>query len=244
VNIRTFDTAEDAAIAAARHIAEAVSSQPRLVLGLPAGQTPVPVYAELRRLHQTGEANFSLVTTFNLDEFAGIDSRDPRSFRMFMEEHLLAELRLAPSHVHFLNGNSPSLEEECARYEREIDSAGGIGLQILGIGANGHIGFNEPGDHLAARTHCMQLAASTRRANAARFGGDETRVPREALSMGVGTILKAEAILLVATGEKKAQSIRDAITGPVTTHLPASFLQLHRRVSVYLDRAAARLLTR
>jgi glucosamine-6-phosphate deaminase len=244
VNIRIFETAHETALAVARHITGAVSERPRLVLGLPTGRTSIAIYAELRRLHAAGEADFSRVVIFNLDEFAGIDPANPASFRTFMEEHLFAALGLRSSQLHFLDGSAAHLDQECDRYEKAIESAGGIGLQILGIGSNGHIGFNEPGDELIARTHRVRLAGSTRRDNAALFGGDIARVPQEALSIGMGTILKAESLLLVATGERKARCVNEAVNGPITTHLPASFLQLHRHVELYLDRAAAAGLTR
>ncbi len=156
-----------------------------------------------------------------------------------MNTHLFDSVNVAPSRIHFLNGTAPDLDAECARFEAEIADAGGLDLQILGIGGNGHIGFNEPGEELVAATHRVTLADSTRRDNAALFGGNPAQVPREALSMGMGTILKADTILLIATGERKAQCIERTVRGPVTTRLPASFLQVHPRAEFYLDRAAA-----
>jgi len=242
VIVRIFDTPEEMAAALARRVARALAEKPTLVLGLPTGQTPVATYAELRRLHAAGEADFARATTFNLDEFAGLPPSHPGSFRMFMERHLFQGINLPPAQIHFLDGTAPDLDAECERYEAAIGTSGGIDLLLAGIGANGHIGFNEPGDALAARTHRVQLAASTRRSNAALFGGDPSEVPTEALSMGIGTILKAGAIVLVAKGAHKAACIERAVRGPVTTHLPASLLQLHRHVELYLDSAAASLL--
>ena len=159
-----------------------------------------------------------------------------------MDQHLFGAVNLPVARIHFLNGAAEDLDVECEKYETAIEAAGGIGLQLLGIGRNGHIGFNEPADALISRTHRVRLAESTRRDNAALFGGDMTRVPREALSMGMGTILKAGTVLLIATGERKAECVERALRGPISTHLPASFLQVHRRVELYLDReAAARL---
>jgi glucosamine-6-phosphate deaminase len=214
------------------------------VLGLPTGRTPLPTYAELRRLHVAGRADFSRATTFNLDEFAGVAAADPGSFRTFMDRHLFHAINLRPGRIRFLNGVAADLDAECDHYEAAIADAGGIDLQILGIGANGHIGFNEPGDELTARTHRVALAESTRRDNAGLFGGDPARVPREALSMGMGTILKAKTLILIATGARKAQCVERTVRGPVTTRLPASFLQLHRRAELYLDRDAASRLSR
>lgn len=244
MKIEVFDAPDQVAAAVAERVAAALAGRPPLVLGLPTGRTPLATYAELRRLHAAGRADFSRATTFNLDEFAGVAPSHPGSFRAFMEKHLFGSVNLAPARIHFLNGAADDLDAECDRYETAIAAAGGLDLQILGIGGNGHIGFNEPGDELAARTHRVRLAESTRRDNAALFGGDAAQVPREALSMGMGTILKAAEILLLATGERKAQCVERMVRGPVTTRLPASFLQLHGRVELYLDRAAASLIRR
>ena len=239
MDIRIFDTPEEAAAALARRIAAALGERPGTVLALPTGRTPIGTYAELRRLHAAGEADFSHASTFNVDEFAGVAPDDPGSFRTFMENHLFRGVNLRPERIHFLDGTAADLDRECERYESEIDEAGGIDVQLLGIGANGHIGFNEPGEELAGRTHRVALAQSTRRDNAALFGGDPARVPREALSMGMATILKARGIILLATGERKAQCVERTVHGPLTTRLPASFLQLHRHAELYLDRGAA-----
>ena len=220
-------------------MAEAIRERPTIVLGLATGRTPVDTYGELRRLHAAGDVDFSEASTFNLDEFAGVEPTHSGSFRTFMEKHLFSGVNLQPERIHFLHGTADDLDAECDRYEAEIAAAGGIDLQLLGIGANGHIGFNEPGDTLASRTHRVALAESTRRDNAALWGGDIARVPREALSIGMGTILKAGALILLATGERKATCVERTINGPLTTKLPASFLQLHRHVELYLDRGAA-----
>ena len=239
MKIRIFESPDAVACAVAERVADALAARPSLVLGLPTGRTPIAAYAELRRFHEAGRADFSRASTFNLDEFAGLAASHPNSFRTFMERHLFGAVNLAAERIHFLNGAADDLDAECDRYETAIAAAGGLDLQILGIGSNGHIGFNEPGDELAARTHRVTLADSTRRDNAPFFGGDPAQVPREALSMGMGTILKAHEILLIATGERKARCVERAVGGPVTTRLPASFLQLHPRVELCLDRAAA-----
>ncbi len=244
MDIRIFDTSADTAVALARRIATALADDPGSVLGLPTGRTPVATYAELRRLHAAGEADFSRASTFNIDEFAGIGPSDPGSFRTFMDRHLFDAVNLRLERIHFLYGTAADPDAECGRYEAEIERVGGIDIQLLGIGANGHIGFNEPADELVARTHRVELAQSTRRDNAALFGDDPAQVPREALSMGMGTILKARTVILIATGERKAQCVERTINGPVTPRLPASFLQLHRHVELYLDRDAASRLSR
>jgi len=239
VNTRIFATGEEVARAAAARIIQALDAKPDAVLGLPAGQTPVPVYAELRRSCRAGVLDFSRATCFLLDEFIGLDRSSPSSFYQFVGEHLLSGVNVDAGRVHALDGAAPDPDGECDRYETAIETAGGIDLQVLGLGRNGHVGFNEPSDELVALTHRVALRPETRRDNAARFGGNEDRVPLEALSMGMGTIMKARAIVMIATGEAKANPVERMIRGPVTTRLPASFLQLHPNVSLYLDRAAA-----
>jgi glucosamine-6-phosphate deaminase len=239
LEIRIFATHEDVALAVAARVKDAFLTKPDLVLGLPAGQTPVPAYAELRRMQQSRLVDFSRATCFLVDEFVGLERSHPGSFYQFVDEHLFSGINVDRGRVHALNGAARDLAEECDRYEAAIADAGGIDLQLLGLGRNGHIGFNEPSDGLAARTHQVTLLSDTRRDNAPRFGGSETQVPREAISMGIGTILSARAIVMIATGEAKANPVERMVRGPVTTRLPASFLQLHSNVALYLDRAAA-----
>ena len=222
----------------ATQIAATLKDTPDLVLGLPTGRTPVRLYHELGTLYARQQADFSQARTFNLDEFLGIGPDHPGSYRAFMEEHLFSRVNLRPERIHVLHGAAPDPEGECARYEQAIADAGGIGLQLLGIGTNGHIGFNEPARELAARTHRVTLKASTRRSNAALFGGDVSEVPTEALSMGMATILQARRIVLIATGKSKARCVDLVVNGPITTKLPASFLQLHPNVEIMLDEAA------
>lgn len=241
--VRVFESPDESAKAVAERIARALQDRPDLVLGLPTGRSPIPTYAELRRMYDGGKVDFSRARTFNLDEFAGVSADHPGSFRRFMDQHLFDRVNLERSRIHFLNGVADDLDAECERYEAEIESAGGIDVQFLGIGANGHIGFNEPGDELSARTHRVVLHEVTRRDNAPLFGGAVGQVPREALSMGMATILKAAAIVLIATGERKAGCVQRMVRGPLTTRLPASFLQTHRRVELFLDRGAASRLT-
>jgi glucosamine-6-phosphate deaminase len=239
VLITVFDTAEEVAVAAADQVCDAIAMKPSAVLGLPAGQTPVPLYAELRRRHRNSEVDFSQVTTFNLDEFVGLAPDAPGSFRRFMTEQFFCGVNVDASRIGFLDGRAADIDTECLRYEAAIAAAGGIDLQALGIGANGHIGFNEPGDELIATTHLAMLQPGTRQANAALFGGDVSRVPESALTVGIGTILAARELLLIATGERKAECVARMVEGGLTTHLPASLLQLHPRVRVFLDRSAA-----
>jgi glucosamine-6-phosphate deaminase len=242
VKITVLDSIDEVAAALAECVASTLRSKPDAVLGLASGRTPVDGYAELRRLHAARSTDWSRASTFNLDEFAGIDSRHPGSFRTFMERHLFEGVNLRADRIHFLNGVAKDLNAECDRYEAAIADAGGIDLQLLGIGTNGHIGFNEPGEDLPVRTHRVRLMESTRRDNAMLFDNDPSRVPEEALSMGIGTILRARRIVLVATGDKKAECIRQATSGRLTTRVPASMLQVHSDVQILLDRGAALLI--
>ena len=223
----------------ARRVVRAIQENPRIVLGLPTGRTPLQLYAELRRLHAAGEVDFSAVTTFNLDEFFGLPPEHPGSYRSFMRRYLFDHVNIDPARIHFLNGVASDADAECERYEQEIEAAGGIDLQIVGIGTNGHIGFNEPAQELEGRTHRVTLKPETRRSNAALFDGDPAKVPSEALSMGMGTILQARNVVLLAIGEQKAGCVERVVRGPITTLLPASFLQLHRHAELMLDEAAA-----
>jgi glucosamine-6-phosphate deaminase len=237
--VHVYPNERAAARALARHVADAIATKEDLVLGLPTGRTPVGFYHELSALAERGRVSLSEITTFNLDEFLGIGPTHPGSYRRFMEAHLFSRVHLPASQVNFLRGDADDPAQECARYEQAIAEAGGIDVQILGIGTNGHIGFNEPAPGLEARTHRVTLRPETRRSNAALFGGDADAVPREALSMGMATILQARSIVLLATGRSKAACVDRLLHGPITTALPASFLQLHAAVDVVLDAAAA-----
>ena len=239
VNIEQFDSDDALAAALAAHLIDAISLTPRLVVGLPTGRTPVALYREIRSRSRRGHVDWSQVRTFNLDEFVGLGAGDAGSYRSYMQAELFDHVRIEAGNVGMLDGRAANLAAECARYERAIVGAGGIDIQILGIGANGHIGFNEPADALIAETHVTELRADTRAANAGWFGGDPRRVPAHALSMGMATILHAREIVLMATGAEKSEAVAAMIDGPITTRLPASFLQVHSRVTVMLDRAAA-----
>ncbi len=231
--------ADAATAAVARRMAAAVRRAPSLVLGLPTGQTPVHLYARLAARAAAGELDLSHIRTFNLDEFLGVTRDDPGSYRAFMGRHFFGPARVPRARTHVLDGRARDPEAECERFEAAIAAAGGIDLLLVGLGLNGHVGFNEPGPQLVANTHRVKLAPPTRRANAALFGGDPRKVPREALSMGIGTILRARRLIMLATGASKARVVRRLVEGPVTTWLPASFLQLHPNAEVILDEAAA-----
>jgi glucosamine-6-phosphate deaminase len=242
VKITVFENERVLARTLAVQIAASLGQRPAMVLGLATGRTPIRLYHELGTLHAHGQADFSHATTFNLDEFAGLAGDHSGSYRLFMHEHLFSRVNLPPEQIHFLDGAATDPEAECERYETAIAVAGGIDLQILGIGTNGHIGFNEPARALEPRTHLVTLKASSRRANAGLFQGDPEKVPTQALSMGMVTILHARRIILIATGKSKARSVERMVKGPIETKMPASFLQLHRDVELVVDRAAASVL--
>jgi glucosamine-6-phosphate deaminase len=243
VKCRKFSSEATLAEALGRIIIDTITHRPTTVLGLPTGRTPLALYAELIRLTREAQTDWSEVRTFNLDEFVGLGAGDPGSYRTFMEERLFRHVNVQSHNIGFLDGRTRDLDAECERYERQITAAGGMDVLVLGIGANGHIGFNEPADTLAARSHRVTLDEPTRAANALWFGGDLARVPREALTMGMGTILRARSIVLIATGETKTEAVSAMLYGDVTTRVPASFLQLHPQVTVMLDESLAESLT-
>jgi len=233
-----LESADAAGVWAADQIANVVRQQPAAVLGLATGGTPVRCYRELIRLHQTDGLDFSAIRTFNLDEYYRLPASDPNSYRQFMQEQLFEKINIPQEQTHVPDGMTDDCDAFCEHYERLIRQAGGIDLQLLGIGTDGHIAFNEPGSSLASRTRLKSLAAETIRDNA-RFFGSESDVPRLAITMGVGTIMEAKQCLLLATGENKATAIRDAIEGPVTARVTASALQWHPNTLAVLDAAAA-----
>src|SRR5256885_3291206 len=222
-----------------------VAAKGRCVLGLATGSTPLGIYRELIRRHQAGEVDFARVITFNLDEYYPMPPDSPHSYRRYMWENLFAQVNIRPEQVHIPDGSVPRerLAEYCVAYEQAIADAGGIDLQLLGIGKSGHIGFNEPGSSQDSRTGLATLDTVTRKDAAADFFGEDN-VPREAITMGVATILGAREIALIATGEHKAEIVARAVEGEVSPDVAATFLQRHRNATAYLDLAAAAELTR
>jgi glucosamine-6-phosphate deaminase len=208
------------------------------VLGLPTGSTPLRLYRALTEGFQRGEVDFADVHTFNLDEYLGLPADHPQSYRCFMQTNLFSQVNIKPDNVHFLSGLPTDIEDECEAYERAIAELGGLKLQILGIGRDGHIGFNEPTSSLASRTREKTLTRQTIDDNRRFFEKDE-EVPRWALTMGVGTIMEAREILLIATGRSKADAVAAMIEGPVTAMCTASALQMHPRITVVIDESAA-----
>lgn len=228
---------------AARFVADLVRRKPHCVLGLATGGSPQGMYRELVRLHREEGLDFAHVTTFNLDEYVGLGPAHPQSYRNFMQENLFDHINVLPERTHVPDGRALNFESYCQQYEQKIAAAGGIDLQVLGIGRDGHIAFNEPGSSLGSRTRLKTLASETVRDNARYFGGED-KVPRLAVTMGVGTILESRRCLLLALGEGKAAAIRDAVEGPITAQVTASALQMHREVIAIVDPAAASLLVR
>ena len=228
---------------AAQLIASAIKKKPALTLGLATGNTMVGVYQELVRLHKSGALDFSRVVTFNLDEYLGLSAKHPQSFHQFMREHLFAHVNVNPRNIHIPDGTiSGNYDQYCASYEEAIRKTGGIDLQLLGIGRNGHIGFNEPTSSIGSRTRLKVLSQETADDNAKFFAAGEES-PRCAITMGIGTILEARKILLLASGASKAEAIAKSIGGPVSSAVPASALQLHPDVTFLVDEAAASQLT-
>lgn len=224
---------------AARIVSHAISNKPTVALGLATGSTMVGTYKELARLHQEGVLDFSNVTTFNLDEYWGLAAEHPQSFHCFMQENLFAKVNARPEKIHIPDGMvDGDYGEYCAGYERTIREAGGIDLQVLGIGRNGHIGFNEPTSSFASRTRLKVLTSETIEDNRKFFSPGE-EVPPCAVTMGIGTILEARRILILATGAAKAEAVERAIEGPITASLTASCLQLHADVTFVIDEEAA-----
>jgi len=229
---------ESAAALVARIVARELRANPHLVLGLATGATMEHVYRHLVSLHQDEHLDFSLCSTFNLDEYVGLFPSDPNSYRHYMEHHLFRHVNIDTRNTHLPNGMAQDLEAECRHYEALIHRFGGIDLQLLGIGKAGHIGFNEPLSALRSRTRVKALTPTTLKQNAQFFGGED-KMPRRAITMGVGTIIEARRCILLATGPAKADVVAQAVEGPITSMVTASALQLHPRCTVIVDEAAA-----
>jgi glucosamine-6-phosphate deaminase len=223
---------------AARILANAVRRNPELRLGLATGSTMLGMYKELVRLHRDEKLDFSRVVTFNLDEYLGLTSTHPQSFHHFMQQNFFAHVNVQPANIHIPDGAIKlNYERYCASYEQAIRDAGGIDLQVLGIGRNGHIGFNEPTSSLGSRTRLKVLSRETIEDNRKFFAG-EAEIPQCAITMGIGTILEANRVLLLASGSSKASAIAKAIEGPLTASVTSSALQLHSDVTFIVDREA------
>ena len=237
LNICKAETVEEAARLAADRFQELLCTKPACVLGLATGSTPIPLYRELIAREQAGRIDFSRVRSVNLDEYKGLAPDHPQSYRRFMQENLFDHISIRPENTYVPDGLATDVDAMCSAYERTIEDLGGVDLQLLGLGHDGHIGFNEPGDHFPTRTHETALAEITRQANA-RFFASEAEVPTAAYTMGVGTVMAARKILMIVTGADKSDILRKAFFGPVTPWVPASILQFHPDVTLICDRAA------
>jgi glucosamine-6-phosphate deaminase len=227
---------------AAEVVSDRIRKNPDIVLGLATGSTPLGLYRELIRMHREEGLDFSRVTTFNLDEYLGLPPAHEQSYHYFMQKNLFDYLNIPRHAIHIPDGMTRDPDVSCAQYEEDIARAGGIDLQILGIGSNGHIAFNEPGSSLGSRTRVKTLTSKTIRDNARFFAAGE-KIPAYALTMGVGTIMDARELLLLANGEGKADAIRSAVEGPITAQCPASIVQMHRKAIIIIDRQAGGKLT-
>ncbi|WP_274652211.1 glucosamine-6-phosphate deaminase [Paenibacillus humicola] len=240
MKIKTFEQTDELDRYAADRFAGLLDAKPGAVLGLATGSTPIGIYEKIIAKHARGEISFRRATTFNLDEYVGLPPEHPQSYAYFMRDKLFGSIDLPPGGANIPSGVAADLAAECARYDRLLAERP-IDLQLLGLGHNGHIGFNEPDHALQGGTHVVRLRENTREANA-RFFGSMDEVPKQAITMGIGSILKVRAILLVVKGADKAEIVRQALAGPITTECPASLLQTHADVTVLVDQAAGRLL--
>jgi glucosamine-6-phosphate isomerase len=242
MNILTFDSDDKLNEAGAGIITGIVQTNKRSILGLATGGTPVGIYKHIVNDFKRGMFSFKNVTSFNLDEYIGLPASHPESYHSYMHHHLFSHIDIPLSQAHLPNGNAADPLAETVRYDELIENSGQFDLQLLGLGHNGHIGFNEPAHALIRGTHVVDLAEETRQANA-RFFGSIDEVPKQAITIGIGTILKAKMILLVVKGADKAEIVQRALQGPITTDCPASLLQTHPHLVVLLDRSAAEKLS-
>jgi len=227
---------------AANIISAQVIMKPNCVLGLATGGTPVGAYAQLVDWYNKGDLDFSEVTTVNLDEYRGLPKEHPESYWSFMHRNLFDHVNIDPAHINLPDGTNMDAEAECKRYDEVIRSVGGVDLQLLGIGHDGHIGFNEPHDAFDLGTHCVDLAQETIEANKRFFDGNEDLVPKQAYTMGIKTIMQARKVLVVANGLAKAKAVKAVVSGPVTPECPGSILQMHPDCILVADEEALSLL--
>ncbi|WP_110954464.1 glucosamine-6-phosphate deaminase [Anaerosinus massiliensis] len=241
MRIIVTESYEEMSTAAARIVAGQLYLKPNSVLGLATGSTPLLMYQKLVQVHEQIGLDFSEAISFNLDEYLGLEPENPQSYHYFMHENFFDKINIKPENIFIPNGKPDNLDEECKHYDKLIESKGGIDLQILGVGQNAHIGFNEPDVKFEATTHKVKLDEETIEANA-RFFSDREDVPRYAISMGIKTIMLAKKVILLANGKNKAEAIYKAIYGGVRPDAPASILQLHQDVLIIVDKEAAALL--
>ena len=226
---------------AAKEMAEVIKHNNKSILGLATGGSPVGMYKELINMNKNGEIDFSNITTVNLDEYIGLSGEHPQSYRYFMNENLFNHINIDKNKTYVPNGLAKDIEKECTSYDNKIEELGGIDVQLLGVGNNGHIAFNEPSETLLARTHLTDLKEDTIEANS-RFFDSIDEVPKKAITMGLGQIMKAKKIILIASGEGKAEVVKAMVSGKISTDIPVTMLQTHRDVTVIVDKAAAKMI--
>jgi glucosamine-6-phosphate deaminase len=226
---------------AAAIVRSQITLKPDCVLGLATGDTPMGMYKELIKMYENNEVDFSNVTVFNLDEYCSLNRENPQSYYYYMHHNFFNYINVKKENTHIPNGTSPDIDEECRKYEQQIKNMGGIDLQVLGIGVNGHIGFNEPDINFEAETHLVKLDKMTIEANA-RFFSSKDEVPTLAISMGIKTIMQSRMLVLLANGETKAAAIYKTVNGKISPEVPASIIQLHPNATIIIDKNAAKLL--
>ncbi|WEG13362.1 glucosamine-6-phosphate deaminase [Pullulanibacillus sp. KACC 23026] len=239
--INVFNSEEEVDRSSAEELASEIRQNDHLKLGLATGHTPIGLYKNLVKLYNNNFISFKNVTTYNIDEYIGLGRQDEMSFYSFMQEHLFSKVDLSEERIHIPNGLATDVEQEAERYEELLNNAGQLDVQVLSVGLNGHIGFNEPSPTLQAKTHVVELTEETRQVNSKDFSSI-SEVPYKAITMGIGTMMKAKKIVFIAKGEAKASILKQAFTGLIDPMVPGSLLQLHPNLHVYLDRQAASLL--
>lgn len=241
MNLIITENYEELSKVAATEMAKVIRNNPKAILGLATGGSPIGMYNELIRMNKDGEIDFSNITTVNLDEYIGLSGEHPQSYRYFMNTNLFNHININKDNTYVPNGLANDIEKQCKEYDAKIAELGGTDVQLLGIGNNGHIAFNEPDEALVSGTHLTHLTENTIKANA-RFFDSIDEVPTEALTMGLGGIMKSKKIIVIASGEGKAEAVKAMLNGKISTSMPASMLQMHRDVVVIIDKAAAKLL--
>ena len=237
-----LQNAHDISVEVAKIITDQINAKPESVLGFATGSSPVETYKRIIEKYEKGEVSLKNITTFNLDEYVGLSQDNVNSYYYFMQDNLFGKTDVNPEKINFLSGEAENLDEECQRYYNRIKECGGIDIQLLGIGTNGHIGFNEPGDKFKDIPFPVKLTQSTIDSNKKYFEAVGDTMPEYALTMGIGDIMRSRKIILIATGESKAKAVKELVEGEVSPSCPATILQMHADVTVFLDKAAASLL--
>ena len=241
MNVIIVENYDEMSRLAAINIKDVITENPNAILGLATGSTPIGTYKELIKMNSDNEIDFSKVKTINLDEYIGLSEKNTQSYRYFMNENLFNHINIKKENTFLPNGLAKDIQEETKNYDKKIDELGGIDIQILGIGTNGHIAFNEPGDILTSGTHLTNLTESTINANS-RFFNSIEEVPKTAITMGLGQIMKSKKILLLAYGENKAEVVKEVLSGKITSRNPATMLQMHTDVTIIVDKTIGDLL--